>query len=998
MTPLTGGLTAGAIGGPILRLRQLTACRSRWYGDSQHQLRGSFLPEVCREEQSRKLCALCAQLGGRAAHCPVVNARSLPPFAATAPDGTRIVVRPHSLTDSVAELARALDVSPSAALSIDGRVVERHQRLTETELCVGSSIAVGPEKPTIEPVGGEIDTTKIAAGAGLAVAVASGPACVPWRRLVAGRYTVGRAASADLRIEDPAVELHHGVLEVDDEAGVRFTQLTGRVPATIGGVPCSEAHRVGPDCSIRLGASEVIIRTRSDADLDGRPAVVGSVVRSEMDPWRRVVRRAPTVVTPEPVESIEVPGPAVDHRAPSLTSLVGAAVAVAGAGLLAAVLGQAMFAMFAAIGAIASLATWVVGAASARRKRRRACADHAEELEAFGAALRARQHDAVRRHCATHRSVIDALEIASRGGGELWSRRTGVDDPLRATVGRGTCGWNPPIDADRRRSLDPELLVTVADGERLVDVPVPVELERRSVLALHGPTSVGDALCRSIVVQLATTYGPSDWQVLVVSNRPADWRWVGWLPHASGHAAAIVDARNSGELAVALDRSVDNTTRDASGVHDSIDGLPRGASAGAGRQLVVVLDAPELLTTRTGPLRRRLDQGDASCIVVVAPEASVPAMATRVFDVGETARGHWADTSERSTWDVGATHIRIAGISLATADVTARRLAPLLDPEDHDDGGGVPTRVSLAELEPIGAGTSASIARRWRTGGRDPAPLAQLGMSADGVVDVDLVRDGPHGLIAGTTGAGKSELLRTMVVSLAAQVSPDHLTLVLVDFKGGSTFDACARLPHTVGVVTDLDGGLAERVLVSLDAEVRRREHLLRSAGAGDLVGYRRASATPLARLVVVIDEFASLAKELPDFLHALVGVAQRGRSLGVHLILATQRPAGVVTDDIRANTNLRIALRLQDRSDANDVVGDATPAAFPVAVPGRAALRLGPGDLVTFQTADSSSPTPTKSSRLSIEWCRDEMSSSVSGRSRIVAPMSRANRARWSA
>jgi len=241
-------------------------------------------------------------------------------------------------------------------------------------------------------------------------------------------------------------------------------------------------------------------------------------------------------------------------------------------------------------------------------------------------------------------------------------------------------------------------------------------------------------------------------------------------------------------------------------------------------------------------------------------------------------------------------------------------------------------------------------------------------MSADGVVDIDLVRDGPHGLVAGTTGPGKSELLRTLVASLAAQSGPDHVTMILVDYKGGSTFDACARLPHTVGVVTDLDDGLAERVLVSLDAEVRRRERLLRAVGVDDLTGYRRAVDDPLPRLVVVIDEFASLAKELPDFLGALVAIAQRGRSLGIHLLLATQRPAGVVTDDIRANTNLRIALRLQDRTDADDVVGDPAPARFPVGTPGRAALRLGPEELVVFQTASTAGPLPPRSGRLRVE------------------------------
>ena len=204
---------------------------------------------------------------------------------------------------------------------------------------------------------------------------------------------------------------------------------------------------------------------------------------------------------------------------------------------------------------------------------------------------------------------------------------------------------------------------------------------------------------------------------------------------------------------------------------------------------------------------------------------------------------------------------------------------------------------------------------------------------------------------------------------MAAEVSPVHLNFVLVDFKGGATFDTCDRLPHVVGVVTDLERGLSERVLVSLEAEIRRRERLLRAAHADDLTSYRRNAVDPLARLVVIIDEFAALAKELPDFLPALVGIAQRGRSLGIHLLLATQRPAGVVTDDIRANTNLRLALRLQDRGDALDVVGDDRPATFPRDTPGRAMLRLGPDDLVVFQTASTAGPSLRSPGRLVVEW-----------------------------
>ena len=216
------------------------------------------------------------------------------------------------------------------------------------------------------------------------------------------------------------------------------------------------------------------------------------------------------------------------------------------------------------------------------------------------------------------------------------------------------------------------------------------------------------------------------------------------------------------------------------------------------------------------------------------------------------------------------------------------------------------------------------IAGRWRAGGR--STLAVIGESYDGPFGIDISKDGPHALIAGTTGSGKSELLQTIVASLAVANRPDEMTFVLIDYKGGSAFAECARLPHTVGMVTDLDPHQVARALVSLSAELTRREHILAAAGAKDIEAYQllvdERQARPLPRLVIVIDEFAAMSRDLPDFVTGLVNIAQRGRSLGIHLILATQRPSGVVSAEIRANTNLRIALRVTDPADSADVIG----------------------------------------------------------------------------
>ncbi|HEU4490999.1 MAG TPA: FtsK/SpoIIIE domain-containing protein, partial [Jiangellales bacterium] len=296
--------------------------------------------------------------------------------------------------------------------------------------------------------------------------------------------------------------------------------------------------------------------------------------------------------------------------------------------------------------------------------------------------------------------------------------------------------------------------------------------------------------------------------------------------------------------------------------------------------------------------------------------------------------------------------------SLRWAERVARTLAPLRDATpDHTGAARMPDTVRWVDLvvgrPAADPPTAHEVAERWRTTPRSTA--APIGVGADGVFTVDLQRDGPHALVAGTTGSGKSELLQTLVVSLALANRPDQMCFVLIDYKGGAAFAECARLPHVTGLVTDLDGHLTRRALASLDAELKRREQVLGSLGAIDLDAFHATSALgspPMPRLVIVVDEFAALAEELPDFVRGLVGVAQRGRSLGVHLMLATQRPAGVVSPEIRANTGLRIALRVNDAAESDDVVGCHRAASIPRRLPGRGLARAGAEPAVAFQTA----------------------------------------------
>jgi DNA segregation ATPase FtsK/SpoIIIE, S-DNA-T family len=818
-------------------------------------------------------------------------------------DGRRATLRAPSATDTIGDLAVALGLDPGTGLWIDGVGADPAVTLVAAGVRVGAAVSTHapPCTAVAEP------------SAAVAVAtVVAGPAAGAAWRLPPGRHRVGRAPASEIHLDDPAVELHHGFLDLAAGGEAWFHQLTGRIPVHVDDRPCARAAPVGAD--IRIGSSRISITPIDDAPGRGGSGA-GCIVDADRDPWRRAVRREPTPPPPADPKPIPPPLPEAEHAGPPLIGLVGAAVAAAGAGLLAAVIGQPLFALFGAVGVLASAATWAFGALTTRRARRTASATRAAELERFLTALAAARATAERRHRCDHPTlaeVLGRLDAEQR----VWERRAGADAPLRATVGVGVHRANAPVDD--RTSLDAELLMAVEHSEVIDDVGVPIELPAGRIVAVHGDPEPATAVVRAVVAQLAVHSGPADWRLVVVTDRSDEWSWTDWIPHAVAGSPVV--------------RAVGDALGDLR-VDDH-------------HQLVVVTDAPGALASRTGPLRRLLDTTGAAAIVVTSPAQPVPTVCSAVLDVGAHFRGRW-----RHHRELGEPAIHLAGLTRTDAEAVGRRLAPLLDPEDPDGAAsGAPDALRLGEL--LGPVDGSTIADTWRRGGSDPAPTGTIGRSGDGWVAVDLVRDGPHALIAGTTGAGKSELLRTLVAALAVEVGPDHLTFVLVDFKGGATFDACARLPHCVGVVTDLDDGLAERAIVSLDAEIRRRERLLRDVRADDLTGYRRNATEPLPRLVVVVDEFATLAKELPDVLTALIGIAQRGRSLGIHLVLATQRPAGVVTDDIRANTNLRLALRVHDRSDANDVVGDDLPATIPRSLPGRAALRLGPDELVVFQAA----------------------------------------------
>ncbi|WP_420637618.1 FtsK/SpoIIIE domain-containing protein [Candidatus Poriferisocius sp.] len=858
------------------------------------------------------------------------------------PDGGREVSIIGAAPRDVRELAEILGLpEPTDGLWVEDQWVDADRRLDKAGVCDGARVGLrpgsGPDQPgwTLEVVGG------LNAG--------------HRHPVPASGLSLGRAPDADLSLTGVGLRPHHARLEWRE----------GRIVIHIGDGPSGDREPpepmvLAPSTPRRQGRALVQVTDAPDdrprRQLDPQALTAGGKIA-----FNRPPRPEPTA-TPPPI-----PAPAQGSPRTTRATAFGWA-ALAGplvVGLLMAVLYSPYMALFALLSPLMVGATWFDNRRRDRSEGQRWRRQAHAALEEFRAAASDAHRAELRRLRERHPHLGEAVRRVRQPSMRLWERRPTHPDFMALVAGHGARPFEPDLVVDGPRPAE-AVAGVLDDLGPLLDAPLVVGLGPGRLLGLVGHRQVTTAIARALLIQAVAHHGPADLAVLVAADEvtaPA-WTWTSWLPHLR-HPAVGRDRLLAAHRQAAADITAEIT-----------EAWDRNGNA-PWPQLLVVADGDQLATGRTPPLRSLLQgsAGPASGIVLADGLDQLPAATTTVLDA-INANGIVDLTDAGVT--VGS--VLATGMSLDLARTVARKLARYDDPEQSGDRLGIADHASLISLldlpvpdqtgtseaaAPEGAMSEAlseAVAARWHHSTPTHGLAAPIGVDHQGLLLIDLAADGPHALVGGTTGSGKSELLRTLVVSLAVTHSPEKVNFVLVDYKGGSAFDACAGLPHVVGIVTDLDDRLAERALRCLEAELRHREEVLRRRGAADLDHYRAMQQAtdqrgepgeePLPRLVVVIDEFATLVAELPGFVDSLVSVAQRGRSLGIHLVLATQRPAGAVNANIRTNTALRIALRVLDAADSVDVLDSPEAAAIGRHQPGRAFARFGPGELVEFQSA----------------------------------------------
>jgi S-DNA-T family DNA segregation ATPase FtsK/SpoIIIE len=825
---------------------------------------------------------------------------------------------------------RAIPNGGTLQIARTGQTPRRDDRVADVDVRAGDRLTL------VDSVNAVFSVTPEAFGATLVVTAPNGAETeYPLRY---GDNSLGRDPDNDVVIKDQQASRHHARITVTDV--ITIADLGSKNGIVVDDAAVVTPTILRPGKEAQLGDLTLSIRNHLRA-----VEAVASRNRIEFNRPPRIDRAYGGV-------EVEIPAPPERPRRQRLP-MISAALPV--------LLGVVMYFLIGPLGAIFMLLSPILLIGSAIEAKRTgqhefkdALAEHREVVDELVQYLEVQRLEEVRGRFRELPAAAELGGLVRSLSDRLWERAP--DDPdflrLRAGTAQLPSRTRVRVAEGGARDLRRELEEIPGRFRLLDDVPLPLDLQELHGVGVAGPLTATRALARSLVMQAVTMHSPTDLAVVALVGEPglAEWEFLKWLPHARALGGA--------QLA--------STSHHALGLVNGLLQSRVGESAHGGdrERASIPLPAVLVLIDETCPVERRrlmpLLEGSARSgiffIWVGSARHRLPKACGAVVEIDPdhvTAHAGFA----RGGITVNPT--RWEGMGHEDAVAVARSLTPVIDVTGRvNDDSDIPSSVSFGDL--YGGShvldDPASILELWqqREGGNDRHGLrVVVGEQAGAPFVLDIRQDGPHALVAGTTGAGKSEFLQSLVVGLATMHSPERITFLLVDYKGGAAFKECVELPHTVGLVTDLDRNEVRRALISLNAELHHRELLLQKADAKDLLEMERKGHpdTPPS-LLIVVDEFAALAKEVPEFVDGVVDVALRGRSLGLHLVLATQRPAGVITGQIRANTNLRVALRMASDEESDDVVGSPVAGAIERRLPGRAVARIGPQELVPFQSA----------------------------------------------
>lgn len=625
--------------------------------------------------------------------------------------------------------------------------------------------------------------------------------------------------------------------------------------------------------------------------------------------------------------------------------------------------GNASFIIFSVCTMGMGIVTSIFGFISGKKEYKEESKKRMEEYSSYIETKREQIVNARQQELETMEETYFNLEkdksIVNNFDARLFDRMIDDEDFLINYLGRGKIRAKQQINSKEKESFEtsdelnriPEQIKE--EFTYLHNAPVTVNLKSANAVGVIGDSANTYELCKNMIIDLAVRQYYMDLKIFVLIEENDDrFEWLKFLPHIQneqGRRNIVSNVESKNNIFEYLFKEL--TAR--AEIKDK-----KGADMGT-HFVVFVLDEHGI---KKHPVSKFIEEAtslNVSFIFVEECEENIPLHCDEIIRIFSETSGviyKSSDSLEKQefVFDI---------LSDESAEQIARRLAPVYC-EEISLESSLRKTISLFELLNIYAADDIDLNKRWAESRIYDSMAAPLGVNAkDKVISLDLHEKahGPNGLVAGTTGSGKSEILQSYILSAATIFHPYEIGFVIIDFKGGGMVNQFKDLPHLIGAITNIDGKEIDRSLKSIKAELLKRQNLFAEANVNHIDKYIQLykegkAPIPLPHLVIIVDEFAELKSEQPEFMKELISAARIGRSLGIHLILATQKPAGQVNEQIWSNSKFKLCLKVQNQEDSKEVI--KSPLAADIREPGRAYLQVGNNEIFElFQSAFSGAP-----------------------------------------